>query len=224
MISVIIPTLNEEKSIANCIKSFDNQDCEIIVVDAESKDNTVSIAKSMGVKVIISTIANRAIQMNLGAKQADGEVFLFFHADSRIPKDGLQAITYILENKKIVGGGFNLDFYPKTAFYSFIGLTANIFCRITNLVFGDRGIFIRKKDFWALGGYPEKTIMEDAAFTDMMRKKGRLVILSQTVLTSARKYFNETKLQWFYRTSGSYIAYRIGIPPEKIYRFYYGLK
>jgi glycosyltransferase involved in cell wall biosynthesis len=57
---------------------------EVIVVDGGSKDDTVQIAESFGVKVL-SAAANRAVQMNLGAKAATGDILLFLHADTRLP-------------------------------------------------------------------------------------------------------------------------------------------
>ncbi len=224
MISIIIPTLNEEENIADCIKGFLDQACEVIVVDAQSQDNTLNIARQLNVKIIESKIKNRAHQMNLGAKAAQGDILLFFHADSRISDYALDSIKKILNNKKYIGGGFTLRFFPKNPFNLFQSGFANVFCRLTGLLFGDRGIFIRKDSFIELGGFPEVKIMEDAAFSDKMRKNGKIIILPEIVKTSARKYANETKFQALYRTMWAYIAYKIGVSPETIYKGYYNIK
>lgn len=222
MVSIIIPTLNEEKYIAACLQSLSDTVCEVIVVDGGSSDNTVAIAESFGVKVVRLDIANRGRQMNTGAQLALGEILLFFHADSRLPREGITAIESAMENAEVMGGGFALDFFPYTKFYSLLAFGANLFCRITGMIFGDRGIFIRAMDFWRLGGFPEIAIMEDAALASAMRKSGKIVILKLPVLTSARKYAKETKLQAVYRTTWAYLAYRLGVPAETIKTGYYG--
>ncbi len=224
MISVIIPTLNEEENIEDCIKGFLGQDCEVIIIDAQSTDSTVDIARGFNVKLIESNLKNRAYQMNIGAKEAKGDILLFFHADSRISGLALDSIKKILNNKKYIGGGLTLRFFPETPFTLFQADFANIFCKLTSMLFGDRGIFIRKDTFFELGGFPDVKIMEDAAFSDKMRKNGKIIILPEVVKTSARKYASETKFQTLYRTMWAYIAYKIGVSPDTIYKGYYNLK
>jgi len=223
VLSIIIPTLNEEKYLADCLQSLPCDNCEVIVVDGGSTDDTVTIAENFGVQVIKLNISNRAVQMNAGAKFAKGDTFLFFHADSRLPRDGIKAIITRMDNRQIIGGGFNLGFFPFHPFYTLLAAGSNIFCRITRMIFGDRGIFIRATDFWRLGCFPEICIMEDAALATAMRRSGKIVILPDIVMTSARKYANETKKQALYRTIWAYIAYQIGVPAKKIKDGYYGL-
>lgn len=223
MISIIIPTLNEELNISECIESITGDNFEIIVVDAQSEDNTVQIAELLGAQTLISSVANRAVQMNLGADHANGDIFLFFHADSRLPKGGLKAINKTLKDKSVIGGGFNLLFFPNTIYNRFLAFLSNAFCRLTNIILGDRGFFIRREDFYQLGQFPVTDIMEDADLSFAIQKKGKLKILPFYVRTSARKYKKESILQIIYRTSWSYIAYRVGVSREKIYKQYYGL-
>ena len=223
MLSIIIPTLNEEKYLADCLKSLPCDQCEVIVIDGGSTDNTVTIAENFGVQVMRLNISNRAVQMNTGATLAKGDTFLFFHADSRLPPKGVEAIITRMDHCQIIGGGFSLNFFPFHPFYALLAASSNIFCRMTRMIFGDRGIFIRSVDFWRLGGFPEIDIMEDAALATVMRQSGKIVILPDTVMTSARKYANETKIQAIYRTMWAYVAYRIGVPAKKIRDGYYGL-
>lgn len=222
-VTIIIPTLNEEKYLGDCLKSLPMDSCEIIVVDGNSKDDTVAIASKFGAKVICMGIANRAQQMNAGAKAARGDILLFFHADSRLPMGGMGEVIKVMKNPHIMGGGFALGFYPSDPFYAFLAISANIFCRITRMIFGDRGIFIRTNDFQQIGGYAELAIMEDAVLATKMRQMGKIAILPGIVMTSARKYETETKFQAVYRTVWAYSAYRLGVPAEKIKAGYYVL-
>jgi len=88
--SIIVPVINEESLIQATLSSIQNNSAmEIIVVDGGSKDQTVKIVSEMGIKIIKSPLSGRANQMNYGAKIAQGEVFLFLHADSNLPENYL---------------------------------------------------------------------------------------------------------------------------------------
>ena len=91
--SIIIPTLNETNVIQACLLAlqFIRTDCEIIVVDAGSLDNTAVLAKHLADKVIICT-KGRSLQMNRGADHATGNVLIFLHADTYLPKNALTLI------------------------------------------------------------------------------------------------------------------------------------
>ena len=224
MVSVIIPALDEEKYLGDCLQSLGAAQCEVIVVDGGSTDNTVALAESFGAKVINLGSANRGRQMNAGAAAAQGELLLFFHADSRLPPNGIESMISAMKDPAVIGGGFSLEFFPATLFYSGLAIGANVFCRMTRMIFGDRGMFIRAGCFRALGRFPETVIMEDAALATTMRRAGKIAILPEVVATSARKYVHETKFQAVYRTIWAYTAYRLGVPAEKIKAGYYRLE
>lgn len=220
-VSIIVPTLNEELYLADCLRSLEHPSCERIVVDGGSKDNTLQIARQAGVRILRCPVANRGRQLNAGAAVARGKILLFFHADSRMPVGGIESILSAMQDPRLIGGGFDLGFFPPEPFYRFLAFGANLFCRMTRMIFGDRGMFLRADRFWQLGGFPETAIMEDAALSTSMRRTGKIAILPEVVQTSARKYANETKPQAMYRTMWAYAAYRIGVSPETIKAGYY---
>ncbi|MFP4111369.1 MAG: glycosyltransferase [Candidatus Woesearchaeota archaeon] len=85
MISIIIPTLNEEKLLPRLLQNIKDQtfkDYEIIVADADSTDRTREIAQSFGCKVIKGGMPGPA--RNNGAEAASGDYFVFFDADVSI--------------------------------------------------------------------------------------------------------------------------------------------
>lgn len=90
MISFIIPTLNEEKTIEKtlqCIAGYSGEH-EIIVSDGKSKDATVEIAKKYGAKIVIYDKPERqtiAMARNAGVEAALGEFIVFMDADVTIP-------------------------------------------------------------------------------------------------------------------------------------------
>lgn len=177
MISIIIPTLNEEKYIEKSINSVreQNEECEIIIVDGGSSDKTTEIAKNYG-KVLISKKKGRAFQMNLGASEAKGDILLFLHADTTLPKEAFEEIERILKNRKVAAGSFTLYFDEEKTianrklFYSFL------YNKPFGALWGDHAIFIRKELFNEIGRFPEIEIMEDYAFSKEARKHGHLVI------------------------------------------------
>ncbi|HMF47437.1 MAG TPA: glycosyltransferase, partial [Candidatus Saccharimonadales bacterium] len=92
-ISVIVPVLNEEKTIGAALTALSQlAPYEIIVVDGGSGDRSGEICRQFDVQLIPSE-RGRARQMNHGARQASGEVLLFLHADTRLPQSGFADIA-----------------------------------------------------------------------------------------------------------------------------------
>src|SRR5687767_13251529 len=108
MITVIIPALNEEEHLERAITAVGRSSArhEIIVVDAGSFDRTAFIAEQLGTRVVLSSIRQRAAQMNAGVEHSEGEILLFLHADTILPPCALDAIETALKDQRAVGGGF----------------------------------------------------------------------------------------------------------------------
>ncbi len=105
-ISVIIPTYNEEEHIGGLMKDLKNQTYkrfEVIVVDDESKDNTVEIAKKLGAKVMISGRHNLSHSRNLGIKNAKGDIIVNLDADYGVNRVFLEKIAECFADPKIEG-------------------------------------------------------------------------------------------------------------------------
>ena len=108
MLSIIIPTLNEAVSLPRLLRDLSQQvyrDFEVIVVDGQSTDKTISRAKEFSrslpkLKVIISPKAHVCVQRNLGAKSARGKILVFIDADSRIDPSFLLGLGYRWETSQ----------------------------------------------------------------------------------------------------------------------------
>jgi glycosyltransferase involved in cell wall biosynthesis len=108
-ISVIIPVLNEEKSIAATLLALQRlKPDELILVDGESSDGTREVCQRFGVELYPSP-RGRARQMNFGAQRGTGDVLLFLHADTRLPPSAFDDIRSALEDQRVVGGHFDLQ-------------------------------------------------------------------------------------------------------------------
>ena len=208
MISVIIPTYNEEAVIKATIqrtwqRDADNLVSEIIVADGGSTDATIDIAKSEGVNVLISPRKGRAAQMNAGAATAIGSILYFLHADT-IPPPAFTTDIVRAINMGYVAGCYRLSFD-----YDHWFLKANAwFTRfdVNAVRFGDQSLFVKKEVLQKAGGFREDLIMmEDQEIIHRIRQQGRFKVIDRSVITSARKYLDNG----VYRMQG--IFYRIWV-------------
>jgi glycosyltransferase involved in cell wall biosynthesis len=118
VISIIIPTLNEERSLSALVDAIRQQGAgrEVIVVDGGSRDRTLEIARDHKVQTLISS-PGRGTAVCIGAREARGEVLLFFHADSTLLPGALDQISKMLSsNPKFIGGNFRRVFDGDTPF------------------------------------------------------------------------------------------------------------
>ena len=184
MITVIIPARNEEKSIAKALKRI--KGAEVILVDNGSKDNTVKLAKKYC--KVISYKGTRAAAQNYAVQKAKGDVLLFLHSDTRLPKGWKKLIEKKMHNPKVIGGSFFMKFDSKHLLIvigsRYIWLRTLLFKRF----YGDQGIFVRKKVFMKMRGFKNQALMEDYEFCSRLRKKGKLAIIMKPTVTSARRY------------------------------------
>ncbi|KXZ39928.1 transferase 2, rSAM/selenodomain-associated [Alkalithermobacter thermoalcaliphilus JW-YL-7 = DSM 7308] len=220
MVSIIIPVLNEEKSIEKLLKQLTDLklDKEIIVVDGGSSDNTVCISKKYA--KVIKSQKGRATQMNSGAKVSKGDILWFVHSDSNINKESLSYIKKAI-NQGYIGGGFSLYFSDNNSlFMKYIALTSNLRAKLLGLYFGDQGIFIRKDVFEKVGGFPKIEIMEDFQFSIDIKKYGKMKLLKIPIGTSARRFEKGGYLKTFILMQKMKILYMLGVKPSKLSKMY----
>src|SRR6266496_5045883 len=110
-VSVIIPTLNEERSLGRTVEALARlrDKIEIIVADGGSDDSTCEIARQWGAQVITSN-RGRGIQMHNGARVASGQMLLFLHADTTVPTEAVDQIVAMACDAGAVGGNFDIRF------------------------------------------------------------------------------------------------------------------
>lgn len=188
MISIIIPTLNEECALPATLKHVFAQNgvFEVIVVDGGSTDNTINIVTSHPRIKLLKAHAGRARQMNTGAKQADGEWLLFLHADTKLPRGGLAEIQQL--SSEVLAGGFSHRFSGQAWGLRLVSWLHNFRCRRTHVFYGDQAMFFRKNFFWQLGGFPEKPILEDLLLSELVSKNTLPKMLDSFVVTDSRKF------------------------------------
>jgi len=199
-LSVIIPTLNEEENIRDSIISARCPDSEIIVVDGGSRDRTLDIAEELGVR-IIKTERGRGIQQNIGAREARGEVLVFLHADTRLPRGYSYDIFHEMMDKELLVGSFLFKTDMDHPIMRLIEVVANMRARFFCLPYGDQAFFIKKEKFKEIGGFPIVPIAEDLYFIHKASKLGKVKVVPKAAITSSRKWkrygiFKTTLFHW----------------------------
>jgi rSAM/selenodomain-associated transferase 2 len=188
-ISIIIPTLNEEKVIGQCLETVVNiPGIEVIVADGGSTDRTVEIAgKHRDVKVV-SSLTGRSIQMNNGATCAKGEILLFLHADCILSREEVLKIRHIFDSGKFVGGAFQIRLLSDKFPYRWIERGINFRSKVFKLPYGDQGLFVKRSIFEKLGGFREMPVCEDLDFVCCLKKYGKVAILNERIFSSTRRW------------------------------------
>jgi rSAM/selenodomain-associated transferase 2 len=188
-ISIIVPVLNEGAIIREFLEHLRaSAPCvEIIVVDGGSKDATVQRCRGLADRVIKSA-EGRARQMNAGAQVAHGEILWFLHADSRITSHSSVAVEGALRDPRVAGGCFRLQITPSRWVYRIRDTVGNLCVTLFRIGLGDRGLFCRREMFFALGGFPDQPLLEDADFYCKLRTAGQVQQIPITIQTSARRY------------------------------------
>jgi rSAM/selenodomain-associated transferase 2 len=222
-ISTIIPVLNEYETIkplvAHLLRCADEHS-EIILVDGGSTDGTYNLLNQIeDIKVRKAEKSGRAVQMNLGAKHASGDIFYFLHADGWPPASYLSHIRKAAEQGHKLGC-FQMVLTPvnnkliriNTYFSGFkTGVSGG----------GDQSLFIDREVFKAAGGYNEQwVIMEDFELVKRLEPTYGYHHIPKKILVSARKYSKNSYMRVNVANLAAFSLFRLGASPGRIKRVY----
>ncbi len=220
LLSVIIPTLNESRTISKCLESIFRQGypCEVIVVDGGSNDGTPALVQPPA--EVLTAARGRASQMNAGARLATGEVLLFLHADTILPHESLTCLAKAIDSNRMPGGAFRLAFDPPSPLLQLIGWCTKYSFKLFH--YGDAGIFVRREVFEQLGGYADLAIMEDIDLWLKLRRRGRPLVLPMAVTTSSRRFLKRGVICQQALNVGLVMLWLLGMNDRKLADWYYG--
>lgn len=197
LISVIIATKNEGKNIARVLKSLSTQTykhLEVILVDSDSTDDTILVAKKFGAKKYVlrrkmfpkGTKNFRGVQVNYGVKKSKGEVIFFPDADMTFDRDLLAEIAYS-------SNMFDAWYIPETVIgRGLFGKVRNFERSFYNQTPIDAVRAVRREIFNKVGGYDERNILfgpDDWDLTKMIKQRTQNI-----TLTKRRIYHHEERL------------------------------
>ncbi|WP_297280709.1 glycosyltransferase family 2 protein [uncultured Anaerococcus sp.] len=202
MVTIIIPTYNEEnniKSIENVLSNLKG-DFEVIFTDGFSSDHTFDTINYPK----IQKARYRSNQMNEACKLARGDYLFFLHCDSIIGSDCIN----LIEESNTNCGCFKIEFFPNNWKLKLIADFSNRRVKKNNIAFGDQGIFIKKELFFKLGGYKPIALMEDYQLSMDLNENGiKIKQLDYIIYSSSRRFTDKEfltgirmkKLQKLYR-------------------------
>ncbi|MBD3205568.1 glycosyltransferase [Candidatus Bathyarchaeota archaeon] len=217
--SIIIPTLNEEIWIDKIIKRLKNMrdNLQIIVVDGGSTDQTILKARKAGVKVIRSK-KGRGTQFNKGAEKAEGEIILFLHADTILPRNAFNILDEYFSEPDNKIGKFKIRFIPSTLLLDFIWVVTRFDTFLTS--FGDQCIVIRKDFFSKIGGFPDWPLFEDVKLFQKARRYTNINSLPSTVFSSSRRFVKNGVIRQLCWNAWLIFLYIVGVNTKKIAELY----
>ena len=221
LLTIVIPTLNEEAEIQACLmrlQGLREEGLEVVVVDGGSLDKTPQMAEGL-CDQFISIRRGRAAQMNAGAMKAKGEFIFFLHVDTQMPEK-FQELVPAIEADTFCWGRFDVKLSGTHCLFRIIEYMMNLRSRWTRIATGDQVMFVSQKLFREVDGFPEIALMEDIAMSQKLKNISSPLCLREKVLTSSRRWkkngiINTILKMWWLRFS-----YFMGVDPVRLARQY----
>ncbi len=234
-VSVVIPTLNEESRIRDCIEAMSSSSTavkEILVVDGGSTDATSAVAEACGAKTFehkapVDAGGGRGGQILAGCRKATGDVIAIVHADTRVAPGAFAEILDVLAfNPDIPGGSIGAVFDASRLKLRLLELANDLRSAFLGLSFGDQVQFFRREPAMSQNVVPSIPLMEDVELSLRLRRLGRPVFLWGECLVSARRWLSGPRFSSLLviRIVAEYLLRRLGGSPDVVatYRRYYG--
>lgn len=199
-VSIIVPILNEANNLPHLfthIAGLNPSLQQIILVDGGSNDDSFEWAQKFIADLnnsnqsainwqVVKSQAGRARQMNKGASLATSDILLFLHADTELPTHAVADIQTAMQKSE--WGRFNVKLNSRQPMLWVVSHMINLRSRLTSIATGDQAIFITRKLFEQVGGYPQQALMEDVELCKQLKAKSKPACLKTKVITSARRW------------------------------------
>ncbi|MBE0496159.1 MAG: TIGR04283 family arsenosugar biosynthesis glycosyltransferase [Campylobacterales bacterium] len=225
-ISLIMPVFHEDESAVDAIfhafTNAKNSDIEAIVVDTSERTCIDALVFKNPVR-FHTALKGRASQLNAGFSVARGEIVLFLHADTLLPKNWDTLVQNALHVSD--AGAFELSIASPSRWLRCVAWATNRRARFFGTPYGDQAHFFKASVFEHLGGYPAQPLMEDVAIMKTLKDKGfRLALLKECAATSPRRWHKEGLFYTTLRNRILSTLYALGVSPERLARWYRALR
>jgi len=199
MISVIIPTLNAEATLAGTLGALVPAAVaglvrEVLVVDGGSRDRTADIVEQAGADLIEASLG-RGHQLKAGAARARFPWLMFLHADTALASGWEHEVSTFMravdrQERPLAAAAFRFALDDKGVRPRVLERLVALRCATLRVPYGDQGLLIPKRLYEAIGGYRPLALMEDV---DLVRRlgRGRIVLLRSQAVTSAERFRRE---------------------------------
>jgi len=224
MISVVIPTLNDEAHLGETLSSLitaavDGLVREVIIVDGGSSDRTLDIADGAGAE-ILKTEAGRGAQLKAGAARARFPWLLFLNADTFLDSGWEREANLHIERvdsgrRRMSAASFRFAVDDEGLLPRTIESMAWLRANLLKLPYGDQALLISRKLYDEVGGFGALPLMEDV---DLARRLGRrrLTALNARAVTSGERYRRDGALSRMAGQQACLGLYLIGVPIRTI--------
>jgi glycosyltransferase involved in cell wall biosynthesis len=193
MISFIVPAYNEERLLGATLGALHataravGEPYELVVVDDASTDRTAVIAQSCGARIVSVAHRQIAAARNSGAREANGELFIFVDADTIVNEVAVRGVVEAVRDGA-VGGGAAVEFDGSVPVYA--RLLLPVLTRLFRAAGWAAGCFLfcTRSAFVAAGGFDETFFgAEELVMSRALKRHGKFVVLRHAVTTSGRK-------------------------------------
>lgn len=221
MISIVMPALDEAVRIVAALKALQPlraAGAELIVVDGGSSDDTVAFATPLADKVVAAR-RGRASQMKAGAALAHGEVLLFLHADTHLPEGAPTLVAEALR-AGCVWGRFDVRIEGASPWLPVIAALMNRRSRVTGIATGDQAMFVTRRAYGAVGGFPDIALMEDIELSKRLLRLSRPACIAARATTSGRRWERQGVWRTILHMWRLRLRYFLGADPAQLAREY----
>lgn len=221
-ISIIIPLhkISEEfRKMRETLYQTTTQ-VEIIYIIDESIVNDF-IKQNENEKIVIKKNIGRGFMLKEGAQRAQGEIIVFLHADTQLPQTWDNLIMKTMKNPAIIGGAFSLSFDQPNLYLKIVIKAVTWLHNKTGILSGDRAMFVRTSQIKNDLHIFNTPIFEDAELSRWMQKQGKVVLLGESVITSADAFRQNGMIRHTLKIMFSSLWYKVGGDLERIFHYYY---
>ncbi|MBU1564616.1 MAG: glycosyltransferase [Proteobacteria bacterium] len=231
-LSILLPVRNETENIQDCLKAIaipTDIPAEILVIDGGSSDNTLALAGDDPRVRCLQSFPGRGTQIATGYRQAQGDLLVIIHADTRLGPDTIQHIwQHCIDNAHVAGGACTARYNHPALRFRVTEMLNDLRVLWCGIAFGDQVQFFRRAAI-SPEAFPDFRLMEDIELSIETRHAGALAFIRTQVFASHRRWekvgYSRNTLQVICLFTVYMILRSIGLVRDKgeaFYRYYYG--